>query len=262
MAIVNLQDLQVTFGAKTAVSAASFRVDAGETFSLIGASGCGKSTILRVLAGLQREWRGSVDLLGQAIMPGARFQGDLRRNVQMVFQDPYASLHPNHTLWRTLAEPLQIHGIRDVAPRVTTALEQVGLAADAVRRYPHQLSGGQRQRVAIARALLLRPQILLINNLSGGNQQKVLIARWLLAQPKILILDEPTRGIDVGAKAEIYHLISELANRGVAVIMVSSELPEILGMSDRVMVMHEGRITGILEKDEADQETILSLASH
>lgn len=101
----------------------------------------------------------------------------------------------------------------------------------------------------------------IINNLSGGNQQKVLIARWLLAQPKILILDEPTRGIDVGAKAEIYRLISELANRGVAVIMVSSELPEILGMSDRVMVMHEGRITGILNKEEADQETIMSLAS-
>ncbi|ADU69793.1 sugar ABC transporter ATP-binding protein [Pantoea sp. At-9b] len=101
----------------------------------------------------------------------------------------------------------------------------------------------------------------IINNLSGGNQQKVLIARWLLAQPKILILDEPTRGIDVGAKAEIYRLISELANRGVAIIMVSSELPEILGMSDRVMVMHAGRITGILDKEEADQETILSLAS-
>ncbi|MBJ7223923.1 MULTISPECIES: sugar ABC transporter ATP-binding protein [unclassified Brenneria] len=101
----------------------------------------------------------------------------------------------------------------------------------------------------------------IINNLSGGNQQKVLIARWLLAQPKILILDEPTRGIDVGAKAEIYRLISELANRGVAIIMVSSELPEILGMSDRVMVMHEGRITGILNKEDADQETILSLAS-
>jgi len=101
----------------------------------------------------------------------------------------------------------------------------------------------------------------IINNLSGGNQQKVLIARWLLAQPKILILDEPTRGIDVGAKAEIYRLISELANRGVAIIMVSSELPEILGMSDRIMVMHGGRITGILSKEEADQETILSLAS-
>ncbi|MBN1086247.1 inositol transport system ATP-binding protein [Klebsiella pneumoniae] len=101
----------------------------------------------------------------------------------------------------------------------------------------------------------------IINNLSGGNQQKVLIARWLLAQPKILILDEPTRGIDVGAKAEIYRLISELASRGVAIIMVSSELPEIIGMSDRVMVMHGGRITGILDKEDADQETILSLAS-
>ncbi|HHQ6721992.1 TPA: sugar ABC transporter ATP-binding protein [Serratia fonticola] len=101
----------------------------------------------------------------------------------------------------------------------------------------------------------------IINNLSGGNQQKVLIARWLLAQPKILILDEPTRGIDVGAKAEIYRLISELAHRGVAIILVSSELPEILGMSDRVMVMHAGRITGILDKDEADQEKIMALAS-
>ncbi len=101
----------------------------------------------------------------------------------------------------------------------------------------------------------------IINNLSGGNQQKVLIARWLLAQPKILILDEPTRGIDVGAKAEIYRLISELANRGVAIIMISSELPEIIGMSDRVMVMHEGRITGILNKEQASQETIMSLAS-
>lgn len=101
----------------------------------------------------------------------------------------------------------------------------------------------------------------IINNLSGGNQQKVLIARWLLAQPKILILDEPTRGIDVGAKAEIYRLISELAHRGVAIILVSSELPEILGMSDRVMVMHAGRITAILDKDEADQEKIMALAS-
>lgn len=101
----------------------------------------------------------------------------------------------------------------------------------------------------------------IINNLSGGNQQKVLIARWLLAQPKILILDEPTRGIDVGAKAEIYRLISELANRGVAIILVSSELPEILGMSDRVMVMHGGHITGILDKQDASQERIMALAS-
>lgn len=152
MAVVNLDALQVIFAEKTAVSAASFSVEAGETFSLIGASGCGKSTILRVLAGLQREWRGGVQLFGTAIAPGVRFQGELRRNVQMVFQDPYASLHPNHTLWRTLAEPLKIHGLDAIRQRVDTALEQVGLPADAARRYPHQLSGGQRQRVAIARA--------------------------------------------------------------------------------------------------------------
>lgn len=98
MTIVEINHLQVTFAEKTAVSAASFSVNAGETFSLIGESGCGKSTILRVLAGLLRDWRGQVSLLGHAIKPGMRFQGDLRRNVQMVFQDPYASLHPNHTL--------------------------------------------------------------------------------------------------------------------------------------------------------------------
>jgi len=100
-----------------------------------------------------------------------------------------------------------------------------------------------------------------IQNLSGGNQQKVLIGRWLLTKPKILILDEPTRGIDVGAKAEIHRLVSELAGQGVAVLMISSELPEVLGMSDRVMVMHEGRMTGIVDRAEADQVRIMELAS-
>ncbi|HWK46261.1 MAG TPA: sugar ABC transporter ATP-binding protein [Stellaceae bacterium] len=100
-----------------------------------------------------------------------------------------------------------------------------------------------------------------IENLSGGNQQKVLIGRWLLTKPRILILDEPTRGIDVGAKAEIHRLISRLAGDGVAVIMISSEMPEVLGMSDRVMVMHEGRLTGIVDREDADQVTIMDLAS-
>jgi ribose transport system ATP-binding protein/inositol transport system ATP-binding protein len=98
-------------------------------------------------------------------------------------------------------------------------------------------------------------------NLSGGNQQKVLIARWLLTKPRILILDEPTRGIDVGAKAEIHRLISKLAGEGVAVIMISSEMPEILGMSDRIMVIHEGHVTGLLDRSEADQVKIMELAS-
>jgi inositol transport system ATP-binding protein len=100
-----------------------------------------------------------------------------------------------------------------------------------------------------------------IENLSGGNQQKVLIGRWLLTNPKILILDEPTRGIDVGAKAEIHRLVTQLVRQGVAVIMISSEMPEILGMSDRIMVMHEGRVTGFLDRKEADQVKIMDLAA-
>ncbi len=100
-----------------------------------------------------------------------------------------------------------------------------------------------------------------VENLSGGNQQKLLIARWLLTNPRILILDEPTRGIDVGAKSEIHRLITNLAAQGVAVVMISSELPEVLGMSDRIMVMHEGHVSGFLDRAEADQVKIMSLAA-
>lgn len=100
-----------------------------------------------------------------------------------------------------------------------------------------------------------------ILNLSGGNQQKVLIARWLLTKPRILILDEPTRGIDVGAKAEIHRMISDLAGQGVAVIMISSEMPEILGMSDRVMTIRQGRMSGILDRAEANQVKIMEMAA-
>jgi peptide/nickel transport system ATP-binding protein len=224
MAVVNLDALQVIFAEKTAVSAASFSVEAGETFSLIGASGCGKSTILRVLAGLQREWRGGVQLFGKAIAPGVRFQGELRRNVQMVFQDPYASLHPNHTLWRTLAEPLKIHGLDAIRQRVDTALEQVGLPADAARRYPHQLSGGQRQRVAIARALLLRPQLLL--------------------------LDEPTSALDMLVQAEILNLLNRLKQEhGMTYLLVSHDADVIAHMSDRAAFMAEGVIQRFFDRE-------------
>ncbi len=221
MAIVEVKNLRVQFAAKrqvkTAVSNASFAINEGETFSLIGASGCGKSTILRVLAGLQREWQGEVKLLGTAIQPGVRFQGALWRNVQMVFQDPYASLHPNHTLYRTLAEPLAIHKETQIPSRVEEALRQVGLPADAARRYPHQLSGGQRQRVAIARALLLRP--------------------------KILLLDEPTSALDMSVQAEILNLLNRLKQQfGMTYLLVSHDADVIAHMSDRAAYMAEGSI--------------------
>lgn len=101
----------------------------------------------------------------------------------------------------------------------------------------------------------------LIMNLSGGNQQKVLLARWLLTEPEILLLDEPTRGIDVGAKFEIYSIIADLARQGKSIIMISSEMPELLGMSDRIMVMSEGKMTGILDGETASEETIMRLAA-
>ena len=217
MSIVNIENLQVRFADKIAVSAASFSVQAGETFSLIGESGCGKSTILRVLAGLQREWQGSVSLFDEPVKPGPRFQGMRRRNVQMVFQDPYASLHPNHTIYRTLAEPLRIHGETDSAARVATALSQVGLAADAAQRYPHQLSGGQRQRVAIARALLLRP--------------------------RLLLLDEPTSALDMSVQAEILNLLNRLKQaHQMTYLLVSHDADVIAHMSDRAAFMANGVI--------------------
>ena len=115
----------------------------------------------------------------------------------------------------------------------------------------------QREALAIKTPTLEQ----LIKNLSGGNQQKVLISRWLLTTPEILILDEPTRGIDVGAKSEIHRLIGELAKMGKSIIMVSSEMPEILSMSDRIMVMHEGKYSGEINRGEATQEKILALAT-
>ncbi|KIS41996.1 ABC transporter ATP-binding protein [Kosakonia radicincitans] len=223
MSIVDIAQLQVTFAEKTVVKGASLRVEEGETFSLIGASGCGKSTLLRVLAGLQREWQGQLSLFGQPVKAGTRYQGALRRNVQMVFQDPYASLHPNHTLWRTLAEPLKIHGEPEIEQRVATALEQVGLPVDAARRYPHQLSGGQRQRVAIARALLLRP--------------------------KILLLDEPTSALDMSVQAEILNLLNRLKQQhGMSYLLVSHDADVIAHMSDRAAFMANGVIERFFDR--------------
>ncbi|WP_318389212.1 ABC transporter ATP-binding protein [Enterobacter sp.] len=228
MNIVEIENVQVVFGEKTAVSAASFSVAAGETFSLIGESGCGKSTLLRVLAGLQREWQGRVALFGEPVKPAVRFQGALRRNVQMVFQDPYASLHPNHTIYRTLAEPLKIHGETQIDARVKTALQEVGLSADAAARYPHQLSGGQRQRVAIARALSLRP--------------------------KILLLDEPTSALDMSVQAEILNLLNRLKQEHqMTYLLVSHDADVIAHMSDRAAFMAGGVIQRFFDREALER---------
>ena len=127
------------------------------------------------------------------------------------------------------------------------------------------IGGGAERRLAgeWARRLQLKFHRLEdpVATLSGGNQQKVVLAKWLATEPRVLIVDEPTRGIDVGTKAEVHRLLSELAGRGVAVLMISSELPEVLGMADRVLVMHEGRLTGELSREQADEERVMRAAT-
>jgi peptide/nickel transport system ATP-binding protein len=215
-------------------------VETGETFGLIGRSGCGKSTLLRILAGIHRHWKGNIRLLNEPLAAGRRFEAQLRNNVQMVFQDPYGSLHPLHTVERALCEPLKINGVRDVRARLLKALEEVRLPATVLQRYPHQLSGGQRQRVAIARALLLRPSVLL--------------------------LDEPTSALDLSIQAEILNLLNDLkASHRMTYLLVSHDRNVIAHMCDRAAVMNAGKIERIIGRDylsqiNPDDEIVISLS--
>ncbi|MEM7345802.1 MAG: ATP-binding cassette domain-containing protein, partial [Chloroflexota bacterium] len=138
-------------------------------------------------------------------------------------------------------------------PTLRQYLSALGLVKQSEE---HQTAEDYRERLSIR-----TPTVNLdVGKLSGGNQQKVMLSKWLNAEPKLFILDEPTRGIDVGAKAEVHHIINELAAQGLAVILISSDLPEVLAMSDRILVMREGRQMGIFERQEATQETIMTAA--
>ncbi|WKX26461.1 ABC transporter ATP-binding protein [Tatumella ptyseos] len=196
----------------------SLTVEPGECFGLVGPSGCGKSSLLWVMAGLNPHWSGEMVLAGTHVQSGSSFTGQLRRDVQMVFQDPYASLHPRHRLRRTLAEPLKRLGFDNIDDRISQGFQQVGLASALIDRYPHQLSGGQRQRVAIVRALLL--------------------------EPKILLLDEPTSALDMSVQAEILNLLNQLkAEQQLTMVLVSHDPDVIDHMCDRSVTMQAGRIT-------------------
>ncbi|HEV7717508.1 MAG TPA: ABC transporter ATP-binding protein [Arsenicitalea sp.] len=221
MSVVAIDNLTVSYKRAgdelRVVDGLSLRVEEGDIFGLEGSSGSGKSTVLRVLAGLNRHWSGSISLFGQPIAPGKRFKGDLRRRVQMVFQQPYTSLHPSHRVRRILTEPLVVHHEPQVEARMIEALRQVGFEPDIANRYPHQLSGGQRQRIAIARALLLRPDLLL--------------------------LDEPTSALDTSVQAEILNLLNQIKTEyPVTYILVSHDRDVIAHMCNRTARMHNGRL--------------------
>ncbi|SAK58681.1 ABC transporter [Caballeronia temeraria] len=219
--MIEIERALIRFKTKTghvdAVRDVSLRVEEGEVFGLVGESGSGKSTLLRALAGL-------TPLAGGSLRIAARPDRPERRDVQMVFQDPYGALHPRFTVDKTLREPLAISGIGDEDARILDALAEVGLGPAFRFRYPHQLSGGQRQRVSIARALIVGP--------------------------RVLLLDEPTSALDVSVQAEILNLLRRLhRERKLTMILVSHNLAVIGFLCQRVAVMRNGEIVEQLGVD-------------
>jgi inositol transport system ATP-binding protein len=225
-------------------SGVSFDVRAGEILGIAGLVGSGRTEVVETLFGLRRATSGDIVIDG----------------VTAVIDSPAAAIAQGMAL---LTEDRKIGGL--FLPLSVQANMEVTMLSGrfTVNGFVKQSPLNAACR-AMADALSVKTPDLdeTVQYLSGGNQQKVLVGRWLLTAPKILILDEPTRGIDVGAKAEIHRLISSLAEEGAAVIMISSEMPEILGMSDRVLVMREGRVAGVLDRQDASQIDLMRLSSN
>jgi inositol transport system ATP-binding protein len=221
----------------------SFEVRAGEILGVAGLVGSGRSNVAEALFGVTPATSGTIAINGKPVTIGSPTEA-IRHRMAFLTEDRKDT---GCLLILNILENMQIAVLQDKFVRMGF-VDESGVAA---------------QCEEMARKLRVKTPNLeeRIENLSGGNQQKALIGRWLLTKPRILILDEPTRGIDVGAKAEIHRLVTELARDRVAVIMISSEMPEVLGMSDRVMVMHEGRVTGFLDRAEASQIRVMELAA-
>ncbi|MFZ2414049.1 MAG: sugar ABC transporter ATP-binding protein [Candidatus Cryosericum sp.] len=221
----------------------TFDVKKGEIFGIGGLVGAQRSELVEALFGLRHVTNGTVSING----------------TKAVITNPIQAKHYKMAL---LTEERRETGIFPVLSVLDNTL--IANLGRYVRRAGllDEKAGSRDAEKIIATLRVKTPALAtLIENLSGGNQQKVIVARWLLTQPDILILDEPTRGIDVGAKYEIYSIIADLAKSGKTIIMISSEMPELIGMSDRIMVMCEGRVTGILDGKEATQERIMTLAT-
>ena len=219
----------------------SLSVRAGEILGLAGLVGAGRTELARALFGLTPADGGEILLNGQrvevngparAVEFGIAYVPEDRRRHGVVLDMPVSA---------------------NVTLAILRRIARLGMLDFARER---DIANSFVQRFGIKTASLESP----VGTLSGGNQQKVALARWLATEPSMLILDEPTQGVDVGAKAEIHRLMGELAQRGLAIIMISSELPEVLGMSDRIAVMHAGRIVAVVNRADATQEKILELA--
>ncbi|MET7637780.1 sugar ABC transporter ATP-binding protein [Streptomyces sp. NPDC005438] len=219
----------------------SFQVRPGEVVSLAGLVGAGRTEVARAVFGADRYDQGTVEVGGRRLTPG---------NVNAAM-DAGIGLVP---------EDRKSQGLLLDA----SAEENLGLVTLRSATRAGWVDRGSQRKAArnIAQRLGVRMARIdqKVRTLSGGNQQKIVIGKWLLANSQVLVLDEPTRGVDVGAKVEIYHLINELTASGRAVLMISSDLPEVLGMSDRILVMSQGRITGELAAGSATQDAVMALA--
>jgi ribose transport system ATP-binding protein len=215
----------------------SFQVRAGEIVGFAGITGSGRTEVVRAIFGADPHG-------GEITVAGAPYRGRspreaIARGIALVNEDRKA-----HGLF------LKLDVTVNTTITVLRSLCRLGVIGRARERtLVQQMIGDLRIKTPDARFIVV--------NMSGGNQQKVILARWLSVDPKVLIMDEPTRGIDVGAKSEIYQIMNDLTARGVAIIMISSELPEVLGMSDRVLVMREGTIVGELARQQASEEAIM-----
>ncbi|MBF0278045.1 MAG: ABC transporter ATP-binding protein [SAR324 cluster bacterium] len=230
--MIKVDDLNVVFGTGAssvhALRGVSFHVGKGESFGLVGESGSGKTTVLRVIAGLNSHWSGTIEV--DQIRLGEKREKSFRKRLQMVFQDPYGSLHPRHTVNDILKEPLIIHRFDKIEKRILQALDEVGLGAQFRFRYPHQLSGGQRQRIAIARALIL--------------------------EPSVVLLDEPTSALDVSVQAEVLNLLLGLREEhGLTYIMVSHDLAVVGHLCERIAVMNRGMIVEEMTDEQLRSNT-------
>ena len=221
----------------------TFDVRAGEILGVAGLVGSGRSNVAESLFGVTPASSGTIEIDGKPVRIDSPTEA-IRHRMAFLTEDRKET---GCLLILNVLENMQLAVLQDKFVR-NGFVEQGALSA---------------QCEDMCRKLRVKTPDMneRIENLSGGNQQKVLIGRWMLTNPRILILDEPTRGIDVGAKAEIHRLVTEMTRNGVAVIMISSEMPEVLGMSDRIMVMHEGRVTGFLDRAEATQIKVMDLAS-
>jgi len=220
----------------------SFDVRAGEIVALAGLVGAGRSEVARAIFGIDKPDAGHVEVDGRRI-PAGKPIAAMEAGIGFV---------PEDRRQQGLVMDLSI--ARNATMTRMGTLARLGLIRSAAE---NRLAREWAKRLQLRFHRLEDPA----GFLSGGNQQKVVLAKWLATEPKLLIVDEPTRGIDVGTKAEVHRLMSELAGRGVAVLMISSELPEVLGMADRVLVMHEGRLTDELSRAEADEESVIRAAT-